>query len=133
MEMGNRPTPRGRILLIEDEPLVAKAYSRFLEREGYEVTCSESGPDGVEAALGNDFHVCLLNVILPGLDGYQVAERLRAAGNGTPLIFLTGTPREEVESKLAELDIEALYLEKPSSRTELKRTVEGVMGMEGRR
>jgi len=78
-----------RVLLVEDEPDVAEALSWGLSTEGYVVDKADNGVDGLWKATENDYDVVVLDVMLPGLDGYQVCKRLRDRNRWTPILMLT--------------------------------------------
>jgi DNA-binding response OmpR family regulator len=79
-ETKRESSPAGaRLLLLEDEAEIATLCRKVLERAGYSVTCVADGRDGIREALSRTFDACLLNVMLPGLDGYAVAAELHAA------------------------------------------------------
>jgi CheY-like chemotaxis protein len=78
-----------RVLVVEDERDTAEALSWGLTAEGYVVDVAGNGVDGLWKATENAYDVIVLDVMLPGLDGYQVAKRLREAGRWTPILMLT--------------------------------------------
>jgi DNA-binding response OmpR family regulator len=78
-----------RVLLVEDEPDVAESLSWGLATEGYVVDTADNGVDGLWKATENAYDVVVLDVMLPGLDGYQVCRRLRERGKWTPILLLT--------------------------------------------
>ncbi|MFD7019893.1 response regulator transcription factor [Streptomyces sp. NPDC059161] len=78
-----------RVLVVEDEPDVAQALVWGLEAEGYVVDATGNGADGLWMATENAYDVIVLDVMLPGLDGYQVAKRLRERERWTPILMLT--------------------------------------------
>src|SRR5580692_9167014 len=78
-----------RLLLVEDEPDVAETLSWGLAAEGYVVDTADNGVDGLWKATENDYDAIVLDVMLPGLDGYQVCRRLRERGQWTPILLLT--------------------------------------------
>src|ERR1700736_414022 len=78
-----------RVLVVEDEHDVAQSLSWGLSAEGYVVDIADNGVDGLWKATENAYDVIVLDVMLPGLDGYQVAARLREAGRWTPILMLT--------------------------------------------
>lgn len=84
--MEDRP---GRILVIEDEVDLADGIRENLEAEGHEVRVANDGLAGLEAAREEGLDLVLLDVMLPGLDGFSLCGRLRAAGVQTPVLFLT--------------------------------------------
>jgi two-component system OmpR family response regulator len=78
-----------RVLLVEDEPDVAETLRWGLAAEGYVVDAADNGLDGLWKATENAYDVVVLDVMLPGLDGYQVCRRLRERGRWTPILLLT--------------------------------------------
>ncbi len=83
------------ILVIEDEPTLARLLSYNLTQEGYEVNVVEDGGDGLEEALSKPYDLIILDIMLPGLNGFEVLTRLRQKGNRTPVIILTARTAEE--------------------------------------
>jgi DNA-binding response OmpR family regulator len=103
-----------RILIVEDERRMARTVQRGLVEEGHSVDVAESGPDGVALAVTGDFDVILLDVMLPGFDGFEVARRLRSTGDRTPILMLTA--RDAAPDVVQGLDLGADdYLTKPFS------------------
>ncbi|MGY5122923.1 response regulator transcription factor, partial [Streptomyces sp. 900105755] len=78
-----------RVLVVEDEPDVAQALVWGLTAEGYIVDTADNGTDGLWMATENAYDVIVLDVMLPGLDGYQVAQSLRERERWTPILMLT--------------------------------------------
>ena len=78
-----------RVLLVEDDPDVASSLSWGLTSEGYVVDTADNGVDGLWKASEHDYDVIVLDVMLPGLDGYQVCRQLRERGRWTPILMLT--------------------------------------------
>jgi signal transduction histidine kinase/CheY-like chemotaxis protein len=87
------PARRVRVLVIEDNEDSAAGLREFLELHGHQAAVAKDGPAGLEAALAWDPDVVFCDVGLPGLDGYEVARRLRAGGSRARLIALTGYAR----------------------------------------
>jgi len=83
-----------RILVVEDERKMADLIRKGLEREHYSVMTAHTGSEGLELALSYPFEAMVLDVMLPVLDGFELAKRLRAAGNSTPILFLTARDTE---------------------------------------
>lgn len=107
-----------RILVVEDEEKMARALRKGLENEGYSVDTVGTGPDGVFWATETEFDALVLDVMLPGFDGYEVCRQLRNAGIFTPVLMLTS--RGAVEDRIAGLDSGADdYLLKPFAFGEL--------------
>ena len=107
-----------RILVIEDEEKVANLIQRGLEEEHYTVDVAHDGPTGFEMALDNIYDAIVLDVMLPGKDGFEVLTELRAAEITTPVLILTA--RCSTEDRVRGLDIGADdYLAKPFHFDEL--------------
>ncbi|MCX6607009.1 MAG: response regulator transcription factor [Acidobacteria bacterium] len=101
-----------RVLVVEDDLRLAPLLTRGLSEEGYLVTVVHNGPDAVSFALAATFDVIVLDVMLPGFDGFQVAKRLRDSGRLTPILMLTA--RDANEDLIRGLDLGADdYLTKP--------------------
>jgi DNA-binding response OmpR family regulator len=78
-----------KLLLIEDDDKIAKAVTRGLEAEGFTVEVSADGDDGFWRATEYAYDIIVLDILLPGRNGYRVCADLRAAGNWTPILMLT--------------------------------------------
>lgn len=110
--------PDMRILLVEDQPKLAQNIQAFLEAEGFTVIVSGDGALGLELALQGDFDLLTLDINLPGLDGYQVCQALRARGSKIPILMLTA--RDSRKDVIHGLDLGADdYLTKPFDLDEL--------------
>ncbi|WP_297494011.1 heavy metal response regulator transcription factor [Acidocella sp.] len=107
-----------QLLLAEDEQKTVDYLTRGLREDGHAVDAAGNGADALELALRHEFDVIILDVMLPGLDGWQVLTRLRAAGRATPVLFLTA--RDHVEDRVRGFDLGANdYLIKPFAFAEL--------------
>ncbi|MBT3942484.1 MAG: response regulator transcription factor [Chloroflexi bacterium] len=107
-----------RTLVIEDDERLRRAMRRVLEREGGAVEEAPDGLTGLEAAVGREFDLVILDVLLPGLNGIKVCRAVRAAGVTTPILMLTALGA--VEDRVTGLDAGADdYLGKPFSFDEL--------------
>src|SRR6185312_1675711 len=103
-----------RVLVVEDEPRMAALLKRGLTEEGHQVFLAHEGVEGYEMARASDFDVIVLDVMLPGMDGFTIARRLREGHNQTPVLMLTA--RDTPASIIAGLDAGADdYLTKPFS------------------
>src|SRR5688500_10327502 len=81
---------RTRLLLIDDDRKLCRLVATYLEPLGFEVTTVHSGPDGVEraTAAGETWHAVILDVMLPGIDGFEVLKQIRAR-SAVPVLMLT--------------------------------------------
>jgi two-component system, OmpR family, response regulator len=107
-----------RVLIVEDEVKMAGLLRRGLREEGLAADVARSGDDAVWMARATDYDAIVLDVMLPGADGFEVCRRLREAGTWSPVIMLTA--RDGVIDRVAGLDAGADdYLTKPFSFAEL--------------
>src|SRR3954470_2299521 len=103
-----------RILVVEDDAKMAELLRRGLTDRGHTVDIAPDGLKGLDKALAQVFDAIVLDVMLPGMDGLQVAKRLRAGGIRTPILMLTA--RDSVPDVVRGLDVGADdYLTKPFS------------------
>jgi DNA-binding response OmpR family regulator len=103
-----------RVLVVDDEVGVRTALSRGLRAEGMDVVAVADGPTALRAALFGEFDVILLDIILPGLSGYRVLQRLRAAGVDTPVLLVSAKDGEVDQADGLDLGADG-YLVKPFS------------------
>ena len=118
--------PSARLLLVEDEPGLQLALSDRLLSEGYKVETAGDGNAAVTRATGEPFDVIVLDVMLPGRDGFDVARTLRQQGIQTPILMLTA--RGEVVDRVVGLKLGADdYLTKPFEMIELLARLEALL------
>ncbi|ABF46509.1 two component transcriptional regulator, winged helix family [Deinococcus geothermalis DSM 11300] len=111
-----------RLLLVEDDPRIAEPTLEALREAGYAVTWRQTGPAGLEEALLGEYPLIVLDVMLPGMDGFAVARELRAANVAGAILFLTA--RGELEDRVQGLDLGGdAYLVKPFAVPELLATL----------
>jgi len=107
-----------KILIIEDEKPIVDILTFLLTREGYEVASCGNGTAGLRAAQQGGFDLILLDLMLPGMDGFAVCRTLRQTDSRTPVIMLTA--REEETDKVTGLELGADdYITKPFANREL--------------
>src|SRR3954454_2482108 len=103
-----------RILIVEDDQKLARQLQKGLMEQGHSATLAFDGQDGLHAAQSEPFDVFVLDVMLPGIDGFSLVRRLRGAGSATPILLLTA--RDTAEDIVMGLDAGADdYLTKPFS------------------
>lgn len=107
-----------RVLLVEDDAVLADGLVRVLQAQGMQVEAAHDGT-GADARLqAGGYHVAVLDIGLPGMDGFEVVRRLRARGDATPVLLLTA--RDAVEDRVRGLETGADdYLVKPFATPEL--------------
>jgi DNA-binding response OmpR family regulator len=102
------------VLIVEDEKKMAELLKRGLEEENHSVSLAHDGRDALEMAESLEYDAIVLDLMLPGIDGFEVARRLRKGGNRTPILVLTA--RDTVPDVVKGLDIGADdYMTKPFS------------------
>lgn len=107
-----------RLLLIEDEERLADTLRQLLHRQGYTADVCCDGVSGLDNAMSGIYDLVILDVMLPGMNGFQVAQRLRAAGIVSPILMLTA--KSALEDRVHGLDCGAdYYLTKPFEPEEL--------------
>lgn len=103
-----------RILVIEDEVKLASAIERRLRAEGFDIDLAHDGHDGLWRATEGSYDAIILDIMLPGLNGYRVCSQLREQGNWTPILMLTAKGGEYDEAEGLETGADD-YLGKPFS------------------
>ena len=107
-----------KVLIVEDEGKTGEYLRQGLTEAGYTAELANNGPDGLHLALTGDHGFIVLDVMLPGLDGWQVLQGVRAAGREVPVLFLTA--RDHVDDRVKGLELGADdYLVKPFAFSEL--------------
>jgi DNA-binding response OmpR family regulator len=115
-----------RILIVEDEPSIALALDDDLRREGYETEVAADGDTAAQKARSREWDLILLDVMLPGKDGFEVCRELRRAGIRTPVLMLTAKTHEAEKVLGLELGADD-YVTKPYSARELRARVKALL------
>jgi two-component system copper resistance phosphate regulon response regulator CusR len=115
-----------RVLIVEDERKTATYLQKGLSESGFIVDLAADGDDGVHQALTQEYEVIILDVMLPGQDGWSVLGAIRKAGKQTPVLFLTA--RDAVPDRVKGLELGADdYLVKPFAFSELLARVRSIL------
>ncbi|MGH9060584.1 MAG: response regulator transcription factor, partial [Acidimicrobiales bacterium] len=115
-----------RVLVVEDDVRMAGLLKRGLEEDGHAVDLAADGPVAVWMGTENEYAAIVLDVMLPGFDGFEVCRRLRAAEQWAPIVMLTA--RTQIEDRVEGLDAGADdYLAKPFSFAELSARVRALI------
>jgi len=118
------------ILIVEDEIRLAQALGHILNEQKYSTDIVHNGTDGLAYAMSGQYDVVILDVMLPGLSGFEVAKSMRDAKNATPVLMLTA--RDEITDKVQGLDYGADdYMTKPFSPDELLARVRALSRRQG--
>ena len=119
-----------QVLVIEDEVRLAETLAQLLREQDYLVDIVHNGPDGLVYAESGQYDVIVLDVMLPGMDGYHLARALRRKKNATPILMLTA--RSEVADKVTGLDCGADdYMTKPFAPDELLARIRALTRRQG--
>ena len=114
------------ILLVEDEPKTVAYLSQGLGENGFEVDAARSGEQGLRAIQSQRYELVVLDVMLPERDGWSLLRELRAAGDDTPVLFLTA--RDSVQDRVKGLELGADdYLVKPFAFSELLARIRSIL------
>ncbi len=115
-----------KILIVEDEPKTGDYLRQGLREAGFSVELATDGVDGLHHGLEGDHDLVILDVMLPGMDGWQILKNLRERGRDVPVLFLTA--RDQVEDRVRGLELGADdYLVKPFSFSELLARVRTIL------
>jgi DNA-binding response OmpR family regulator len=115
-----------RILVVEDDPLLAESLVRALQQQGYRIGHARRGHDAETLLRAHHFDLLLLDIGLPDIDGFELLRRFRARGDTTPVLVVTA--REAVDERVHGLDLGADdYLTKPFSLSELEARVRALL------
>ena len=119
-----------KILIVEDEPLLSESVAQLLKNHGYEADAAYDGELGLEYAGLGIYDLIILDIMLPTINGYEVARRLRAAKVGTPILMLTA--RTATDDRITGLDCGAdYYLGKPFDTRELLACINALLRRQG--
>ena len=115
-----------KILVIEDERKSAQYLEKGLRESGYDVDVAEQGDTGLKMALGGEYDLIILDIMLPGRDGWSILREMRKSGTRTPVLCLTA--RDTVDDRVKGLELGADdYLVKPFAFSELLARVRSVL------
>ncbi len=116
----------GHILVIDDDPKITTMLARGLGLEGYEVDTANNGDTGLKKIMSSSPDLVILDLMMPGVDGWEVCRRVRSQGLGVPILMLTA--RDEVKDRVHGLEIGADdYLVKPFAFEELLARVKALL------
>jgi DNA-binding response OmpR family regulator len=126
-----------KVLVVEDDQPLRKIVSTILGEEGYKVDQAEDGSEGLFMATSSEYDLLILDIMMPGMDGYSLIKNLRKEGIQTPALFLTA--KDRIEDKVHGLDAGADdYIVKPFASEELLARTRsllrraGKLGVEGK-
>lgn len=119
-----------KILIVEDDPAALRLASYTLESEGYEVITAVNGVEGLRKAQQEAPDLVVLDIMLPGIDGFEVCHRLRSDPDApqarTPILMLTAKS-QEADREMGQKVGGDLYISKPATPEELTEAVKGLL------
>ena len=115
-----------KILLVEDDPNLGTILQDYLRVKGFEPELHRDGADGLAAFRRNEYHLCLLDVMMPKMDGFELAREIRQVNTQVPIIFLTAKSMKEDTIEGLKLGADD-YLTKPFSMEELLLRIQAVL------
>jgi len=115
-------SPHETVLVVEDEPGVRRGLQRYLQRLGYRVLVAQDGEEAIRISDSQPFDLLLSDVVMPGIDGSELAGRLRQRWPDLPVLFVTGYSRDRL-ARTGAVGARDRILEKPFELDELARTI----------
>lgn len=117
------------ILVVDDNPMVAAVITRWLEPAGYEVQVADTGPGAIAMAATTAYGLVLLDVLLPGMDGREVADELKsnAMSASVPIVLLTGLVTPEIKDKAKRFRAAGFVSKETMNREEFVGTVARIL------
>ncbi len=118
-----------KVMIVDDDPSIVVALEFLMEQNGYEVQVARSGEEAIESIPKFQPHLILLDIMLPGIDGYEVCEilRLKPEWRDIRVVFLTAKGSEEDIARGLVLGADA-YIVKPFTNQKVVETVNGLLG-----
>jgi CheY-like chemotaxis protein len=107
-------TTQARVLVVDDDPVVAKSIDRVLTGKGYAVITASGGPEALEKLAQEKYDAVFTDIRMPGMDGFEVARRIKATQPWLPVVIVTGYGSPESKARAKELGV-AGFLHKPLS------------------
>ena len=115
-----------KILLVEDDPSLGMLIKDFLEMEDFDIVLAKDGVEGFLSNTSDSFNLCILDVMMPLMDGFTLAKKIRKKNDEIPIIFLTAKSLKE--DKLSGFDLGGDdYITKPFDEEELVRRINAVL------
>lgn len=115
-----------KVLLLEDDPNLGFVLQEFLEHKGYAVNLNEDGEKGLKEYHKEPFDICIVDIMMPKMDGFTFTKQVRKTDHQTPIIFLTAKSMKEDKLEGFKLGADD-YITKPFSMEELEMRVEAVL------
>ena len=114
------------VLIVDDDPRILKLAATFLEREGLEVRCATCGEEALQQVKENTFSLMITDLHMPGMKGFELAEKVRKIAPEMPIFMITGDDSGETHSLAREAGIVKVFA-KPLRFTEIMETARGTI------
>jgi len=115
-----------KILLVEDDPNLSLVLQDYLEMMDFEITLCKNGQEGLQAFMKETFHLCILDIMMPVMDGFTLAEEIKKKDETIPIVFLTAKSLKEDRIKGFRLGCDD-YIMKPFSTEELSLRIQAIL------
>jgi len=115
-----------KILLVEDDPNLSLVLQDYLEMMDFEITLCKNGQEGLQAFIKETFHLCILDIMMPVMDGFTLAEEIKKKDETIPIVFLTAKSLKEDRIKGFRLGCDD-YIMKPFSTEELSLRIQAIL------
>ena len=115
-----------KVLVVDDDPVIGKSFDRVLTRKGYLVVSAENGQEALNKIAKEDYDAVFTDIKMPGMDGLEVAERLRAKRPWTPVVIITGYGSAENEARAEAAGVRG-FLRKPLSPEMIERSLDAAV------
>ncbi|HXP74942.1 MAG TPA: response regulator [Stellaceae bacterium] len=115
-----------KVLVVDDDPVIGKSFDRVLARKGYLVVNAENGQEALNKIAKEDYDAVFTDIKMPGMDGLEVAERVRAKRPWTPVVIITGYGSADHEARAAAAGVSG-FLRKPLSPEMIERSLDAAV------
>jgi two-component system, OmpR family, response regulator len=119
-------TSKPRILLVEDDPNLSLVLQDYLEMLNYDITLCRNGKEGLQVFRNSQFQLCILDIMMPIMDGFMLAEEIKKINEEVPIVFLTAKSMKEDRIKGFHLGCDD-YIIKPFSTEELSLRIQAIL------
>ena len=119
-------TPKPSILLVEDDPNLSLVLQDYLEMMNFDIHLCRNGKEGLDAFRNRKFNICILDIMMPVMDGFTLAEEIRKTDDTVPIVFLTAKSLKEDRIKGFRMGCDD-YITKPFSTEELSLRIQAIL------
>ena len=123
-------TTQARVLVVDDDPVVASSFDRVLSGKGYAVITARDGPEALEKLAREEYDAVFTDIRMPGMDGLEVAARIKATRPWLPVVIVTGYGSPASEARAKEIGV-AGFLNKPLSPEMIEGSARDAMNWRG--